>query len=272
MHNEARSTQRKLATSTGEVNFLLLLALTLSICPFQASSQTVEVTRTGQVITAPSDVAAPPPDAEITSSGLAMKVLKAGIGTVHPATNDCVSANFVAWKTDGSLFSTSTSMDNSEMLCLNAGIIGVSEALKEMVVEEKRRLWVPEDLTFREHHHHGQKRPEEEESPHKDLTFDLELLSIIKAPPTPSDVTQLRTTATRTSSGLAYHILKNATSSIHPSLKNKVMVHFSCWRADGVLFESTEMGNHPALVTLATAPAGWREALPLMAVGQKARF
>ena len=262
MHNEARSRQRKLATSTGEVNFLLLLALTLSICPFQASSQTVEVTRTGQVITAPSDVAAPPPDAEITSSGLAMKVLKAGIGTVHPATNDCVSANFVAWKTDGSLFSTSTSMDNSEMLCLNAGIIGVSEALKEMVVEEKRRLWVPEDLTFREHHHHGQRRPEDEEPPRGDLTFDVELLSIIKAPPTPADLAQPPASATRTSSGLAYQVLRDATGSVHPSLKDKVMVHFSCWKSDGTLFETTEMGNHPALVTLATAPAGWREAIP----------
>src|SRR5437764_11010637 len=217
MHNEARSTQRKLATSTGEVNFLLLLSLTLCICAYDASSQTVAVTRTGQVITAPSDVAAPPPDAEITSSGLAMKVLKAGIGTVHPATNDCVRANFVAWKTDGTLFSTSTSMDNSEILCLNAGIVGVSEALKEMVVGEKRRLWVPEDLTFREHHHHGQKRPEEEESPHKDLTFDLELLSIIPAPPTPADIGQPPATATRTPSGLAYQVLRNGTSSVHPS-------------------------------------------------------
>ena len=248
------------------------LVITAAVYASQGLAQTTQVTRTGQVITAPPDVAAPPRDAEAFPTGLATKVLKAGTGTEHPVANDCVTANFVAWKTDGSLFSTSTAMDNSEMLCLNAAIVGVAEALKEMVVGEKRRLWVPEDLTFREHHHHGQKRPEDEEPPRGDLTFDLELLSIIKAPPTPSDVTQLRTTATRTSSGLAYQILKNATSSIHPSLKNKVMVHFSCWRADGVLFESTEMGNHPALVTLATAPAGWREALPLMAVGQKARF
>jgi peptidylprolyl isomerase len=164
-------------------------------------------------------------------------------------------------------------MDNSETLCLNAGIVGVSEALKEMVAGEKRRLWVPEDLTFREHHHHGIKRPEDEEPPHKDLTFDLELLSIIKAPATPSDLAAPPASATKTSSGLAYQVLKNASSTTHhPSLNDKVMVHFSCWRADGTLFESTEMGNHPALVTLATAPAGWREALPLMAVGEKARF
>jgi len=237
-----------------------------------ALSQGAEITNTGHVITAPGDVAAPPVDAQTTPSGLAMKVLRAGSGTQHPVDNDCVRANFVAWKTDGTLFSTSTSMDNSEILCLNAGIVGVSEALKEMVVGEKRRLWVPEDLTFREHHHHGQKRPEDEESPHKDLTFDLELLSIIPAPPTPADLGQPPATATRTPSGLAYQVLKNGTSTVHPSLKDKVTVHFSCWRADGRLFESTEMGNHPALVTLATAPVAWREAIPLMVVGEKARF
>jgi len=276
MQTQLRSTRGKarLAINPRRMQFVTLFTLVFAtaICPHQASGQTTEVTRTGQVITAPPDVATPPRDAETTPSGLAMKVLRAGTGTEHPVANDCVTANFVAWTTDGSLFSTSTSMDNSELLCLNAAIIGVSEALKEMVVGEKRRLWVPEDLTFREHHHHGQKRPEDEVPPRGDLTFDLELLSIIKAPPTPADVTQPPATATRTSSGLAYQVVKSATSSVHPSLKDKVTVHFSCWRADGSLFESTEMGNHPALVTLATAPVGWREALPLMVVGQKARF
>ena len=237
-----------------------------------AASQTADLTSSGLAITAPPDVAAPPADAQTLPSGLAMKVLKTGNGTDRPIGNDCVRANFVAWKTDGTLFSTSTSMDNSELLCLNAAIVGVSEALQEMVVGEKRRLWVPEDLTFREHHHHGIKRPEDEEPPHKDLTFDLELLSIIKAPATPADLTSPPAGATKTTSGLAYQVLKAGNGSVHPSLKNKVMVHFSCWRTDGRLFETTEMGNHPALVTLATAPAGWREALPLMTVGEKTRF
>ena len=265
---------RNLAISRWHLQSIALtaLAFTTALFALQASAQTTEVTRTGQVITTPPDVAAPPRDAEATASGLAMKVLKGGTGTEHPVTNDCVTANFVAWKTDGNLFSTSSSMDNSEVLCLNAAIVGVSEALKEMVVGEKRRLWVPEDLTFREHHHHIQRRPEDEEPPHRDLTFDLELLSIMKAPPTPTDAGQPPATATRTPSGIAYQVLKNGTNAVHPTLRDKVMVHFSCWRADGTLFESTEMGNHPALVTLATAPVGWREAIPIMTVGEKARF
>lgn len=238
----------------------------------QNGSKTVEVTSTGRVITPPPDVAAPPPDAQITQSGMRMKVLKTGSGSEHAVANDCVTVSFIAWKTDGALFSTSTSMNDSDLVCLNDAIVGVSEAVKEMVVGEKRRLWIPEDMTFREGHHHSQRRPEDEEPPHKDLTFDLELLSILKAPQTPVDLKQPPATATRTPSSLAYQVLKSGTGNRRPSVSDKVTAHFSCWRSDGRLFESTLTGKHPALVTLATSLPGIREALSQMTVGEKARF
>jgi FKBP-type peptidyl-prolyl cis-trans isomerase/outer membrane protein assembly factor BamB len=230
-----------------------------------------EQVNTGVMI-APPDVAAPPADAQVTTSGLAMKVLKPGSDTDHPAVNDCVTVSFKAWRRDGTLFSTSTTMNDSDVLCLNAAIVGVSEALKEMTVGEKRRLWIPADLTFKADHHHGQKRPEDEEPPHKDLTFDLGLLSILKAPPTPGDLKQPPATAVRTPSGLAYQVLKSGTGTTHPSARSIVTVHFSAWQDDGRLFESTVLANHPALVHLATAPEGWRQALSSMVAGEKARF
>jgi len=232
----------------------------------------VEVTSTGRVIAPPADVAAHPADAQVTASGLAMKVLKAGNGTVHPVANDCVTVRFIAWKTDGALFSTSTTMNDSDVLCLNAAILGISEALKEMVVGERRRLWVPQDLTFHEGHHHVEKRPEDEEPPHKDLTFDLELLSILKAPPTPADLAQPPNGAARTASGLAYHILQNGTGKVHPSTTSTVRLNFSGWKSDGKMFETTVMANHPAVISVATAPQGWRDALCSMVVGEKTRF
>jgi peptidylprolyl isomerase len=237
----------------------------------ETGKKAVQVTSTGRVITPPPDVAAPPRDAEVTASGLAMKVLRSGSGTERPVANDCVTVRFVAWTTDGALFSTSTTMNDSDVICLNAAILGISEALEGMVVDEKRRLWIPEDLTFHEHHH-AQRRPEDEQPPRKDLTFDLELLSIQKAPPTPADLSQPPATAVRTSSGLAYEVLKDGTGTKHPSQTSTVSVHFSGWRDDGRLFESTVMANHPASVSIATAPKGWREALCSMAVGEKARF
>src|SRR5579885_2470973 len=62
----------------------------------QQSSGPTEVTRTGRVITAPPDVAAAPPDAQVMPSGLAMKVLEPGTGSEHPVSNDCVTVSFIA--------------------------------------------------------------------------------------------------------------------------------------------------------------------------------
>src|SRR5262249_6485704 len=89
----------------------------------QNGNQRAEVTNTGRVIMAPPDVAAPPADAQVTASGLAMKVLKPGSNTDHPAANDCVTVSFKAWKRDGTLFSTSTTMNDSDVLCLNAAVV-----------------------------------------------------------------------------------------------------------------------------------------------------
>jgi FKBP-type peptidyl-prolyl cis-trans isomerase len=238
----------------------------------KAGAQKTEITSTGLVITAPTDVAAPGPDAEMMPSGVAMKLLKPANGTEHPAANDCVTVSFIAWKTDGDLFSTSTTMNNADVICLRAAILGISEALTHMVVGQKSRVWIPEDLTFHEGHHHAQRRPEDEEPPHKDLTFDLELLSILKAPTTPIDLKQAPEGAVRTSSGLAFQILKNGTGDRHPLLTDTVLLHFSGWTSDGSLFESTVVGNHPASLRVGTAMAGLREALTHMVAGQKARF
>jgi peptidylprolyl isomerase len=236
-----------------------------------APTKKTDITSTGLIITTPSDVAAPGPEAEALPSGIAMKVLKPGTGAEHPAENDCVNVSFIAWKTDGNLFSTSTTMNNSDVICLRAAILGITEALSHMVVGQKSRVWIPEDLTFHEGHHHAQRRPEDEEPPHKDLTFDIELLSILKAPPTPADLKHPSEAAVRTSSGLAFQILKSGTSGRHPLLTDTVLLHFSGWTTDGTLFESTVIGNHPASLRVATAMAGLREALTHMAVGQKAR-
>jgi FKBP-type peptidyl-prolyl cis-trans isomerase len=252
--------------------FILVLSNTLAAQETSATAKPV-VTSTGLVITPPPDVAKPPADAEVLPSGLAMKVIKPGTGTEHPAANDCVTVSFIAWTPeDGALFSTSTTMNNSDLLCVSAAIVGVTEALKTMVVGEKRRLWVPEELTFHEGHHHVQRRPEDEEPPHKDLTFDLELLSILKAPETPTSLKQPPDDAAKTPSGLAFQVLKNGTGNQHPSPTSTVTAHLSCWRSNGKLFESTVIGKHPAQVRVGTAMAGLREALTRMVVGEKTRF
>lgn len=253
---------------------LIILAI-FSFSHFAHAQTTQEHTanpNTQPSLSAPPDVAAPPPDAQVTSSGMAQKVLKAGTGSDHPTANDCVRVTFTSWTRDGKLFATSTSMDSSEILCLNVALQGVYEALQTMVEGERRRLWLPSELTYKVGHHHVQKRPDDEDPPNADLTFDLELRAILKAPPTPDDLTAPPADAVKTPSGLVYKILKNGTGNVHPSVNDRVLLHFSGWTSKGRLFESTVIADHPALIRLATAMQAWREGLPHMVVGDKARF
>jgi peptidylprolyl isomerase len=191
------------------------------------------------LIPAPPDVNAPASDAQLTESRVTMKVLRPGTGIEHPAGNDCPILAFTAWKRDGTLFATSKSMGGSAVQCLSTAIMGVAETLKLMVVGEKRRIWVPADLTYVEGHHHAQKRPEDEKPPNLDLTFDLELVGVMKAPVTPTDLIASPEDAIKTPSGLAYKVLEPGTGAEHPSMKSHAKLHFSGWTSTGRLIETT---------------------------------
>ncbi len=220
----------------------------------------------------PEDVALPPADAIRTASGIQMKVLEPGAGTEHPVGDDCVVLRFTAWKRDGSLFSTSGLHGESTVQCLLTAIPGISEALKLMSVGEKRRIWVPAKLGVATHiAHHGTKHVHSEDPEKPDLTVDLQLVRIMKAPVPPRNLRVPPSTALKTPSGVAIEILKRGTGTQHPGLNSTVLLNYTGWTADGKLFETTIMSGHPAAFLLGTALPGWRDALPRMVVGEKAR-
>lgn len=222
---------------------------------------------------APPDVAAPSPGAQKRASGVAVKVLKPGRDKNHPDGNDCTKVVFSSWRRDGTLVSTSKSMGDSQIQCLSSTMPGVAEVLKEMAVGEKRRIWVPAHLTHAHVAHHGEKKLQEADEPeHMDLTIDLELVEIIKAPQTPADLKVPPKDAVKTPSGLAFKVLKKGNGTVHPTMKSRVTLHFSCWRSDGKLYETTVMTGHPAAFLVGTAIQGWREGLPAMVVGEKRRL
>jgi peptidylprolyl isomerase len=119
-------------------------------------------------IPAPSDVAAAPQDAVKTPSGLASKVLQAGTGTVHPTATSKVTVHYTGWTTDGKMFDSSVTRGESITFGLNQVIAGWTEGVQLMVVGEKRRLWIPENLAYK-----GQPG-----APAGMLVFDVELLAI----------------------------------------------------------------------------------------------
>ena len=122
----------------------------------------------GRDIPPPSDVAAPPPDAQKRPSGLASKVLTPGKGTRHPRPNSRVTVHYTGWTTDGKMFDSSVSRGTPATFGLNEVIAGWTEGVQMMVEGEKRRFWIPESLAYE-----GQSG-----APAGTLVFDVELIKI----------------------------------------------------------------------------------------------
>ena len=221
---------------------------------------------------APPDVSAPPADAQTTPSGVATKVLKAGQGDDHPDDNDCVTMVSRAWRRDGTLFSRSSLGDETVVQCLRPAMPGIAEALKLMVAGETRRIWLPADLTAPPVAHHGEKHMMEAKEPLVDLTLDVQLVQILHAPPTPSDLKQPPKGSIKLPSGVYMQVLKPGTGSLHPVMSSWITLDYTGWTSDGRLFESTVLAGHSRVIRLGMAIPGWQAALPSMVAGEKVRL
>ncbi|MCB9620805.1 MAG: FKBP-type peptidyl-prolyl cis-trans isomerase [Sandaracinus sp.] len=216
-------------------------------------------------IPAPSDVAAPPADAQRTESGLASKVLQPGSGTDHPDENDRVTVHYTGWTTDGNMFDSSVQRGRPATFPLNGVIAGWTEGVQLMVTGEKRRFWIPENLAYGG-------RPGR---PQGMLVFDVELISVQETPDPPAapeDVAAPPAGAERTESGLASRVLSRGTGSRHPAATDRVEVHYTGWTTDGRMFDSSVVRGQTATFPLNGVIAGWTEGVQLMVEGEKRRF
>lgn len=135
----------------------------------QATEQKTTMSATESNPTAtPSDVAAPPADAIKTASGLASKVLRPGDGAIKPSATSTVEVHYAGWTTDGKLFDSSYNRGKTISFPLNRVIPGWTEGVQLMVVGEKRRLWIPENLAY----------GGAPGAPKGMLVFDVELINI----------------------------------------------------------------------------------------------
>jgi len=205
----------------------------------------------------PADLTNPPADAEKAADGLVTKRLAAGTGSEHPTDEDLVRVRYTAWKADGTLIQQLKG-SQSIVLPVPKMVPGWGEAVKMMVVGERRRAWVPQPLN-------GGKLD-------LALLFDTELLEIIPRPVVPPDVAAPPADATTTSSGLAYKVLRSGSGERHPFRGSKVVVHYSGWTTDGRMFDSSVLRGTPAEFQLDQVIRGWTEGMQLMHVGEKTRF
>jgi peptidylprolyl isomerase len=214
--------------------------------------------------TPPPDVSAPPADAVKSQSGLASKVLTAGTGTGKPAATDIVTVHYTGWvAADGRMFDSSVARGNPTSFPLNRVMSGWRECVQLMTVGEKRRCWVPQDLAYR-----GQAG-----RPTGLVVFDIELIDTRRSPTIPPiDVKGPPDDAMRTSTGLAYKVLRPGTGTRRPAAWSRVVVHYTGWTTDGKMFDSSVARGAPATLDLDGVIPGWTEGVALMVEGERTQF
>ena len=233
---------------------LLSSSVVLLSASFASSAFSTQQT-TLKVIPPPSDVAAPPADATKQASGLSSKVIAPGTGSDHPTKDDLVTVDYTGWKADGTMFGK-----GKPATCpVGRVIAGFGEGVQLMVVGEKRRLWIPEDLAYK-----GQREPKGM------LVFDVELKGIPNRPP--AEVKSTPADAKKTPSGLAYKVLQQGVGGRHPKSSSQVTVNYTGWTTDGKMFDSSVVKGEPVTFPLDNVIAGWTEGLQLMVEGEKTRF
>ncbi|MBC7793186.1 MAG: FKBP-type peptidyl-prolyl cis-trans isomerase, partial [Clostridia bacterium] len=148
---------------------------------------------------------------------------------------------------------------------VNKVIKGWTEGLQLMVIGEKRRLWIPAEAAYGA-------TPRRPGAPAGPLTFDVELIEILRAPTAPADVAAAPKDAKKTASGLAYKVIQSGTGTRHPLASDTVEVHYTGWTTDGKMFDSSVMRGAPATFPLGNVIRGWTEGVQLMIEGEKTRF
>jgi FKBP-type peptidyl-prolyl cis-trans isomerase len=211
-------------------------------------------------IPAPSDVAAPPPDAAKTKNGLASEVLKPGTGVARPGKGDVATIDYSAWTTDGKMFDSSVVRGRPVSLPVKDMLPGLGEGVQLMQMGESRRLWIPQSLAYKG----------KQGKPQGTLVFDVTLVDI----PThaPADVKTPPADAQSTGSGLVYQVLRPGTGTHHPNIADVVTVQYTGWTPDGKMFDSSLTRGTPSTFPLDRVIPGWTEGMKLMVEGEKARF
>lgn len=90
--------------------------------------------------------------------------------------------------------------------------------------------------------------------------------------PAPPDVAAVPRDATRTPSGLASKVIAPGRGNRHPVATSRVEVHYTGWKLDGTMFDSSVQRGSPAQFGLDGVIRGWTEGVQLMVVGEKRRF
>ena len=88
----------------------------------------------------------------------------------------------------------------------------------------------------------------------------------------PSDVAAAPADAIKTASGLATKILVKGKGTEHPGKDDVVTIHYTGWKSDGSMFDSSVTRGKPSSFPVGRVIAGFSEGLQLMVPGEKRRL
>src|SRR5215471_5440110 len=93
--------------------------------------------------------------------------------------------------------------------------------------------------------------------------------SVAVAPP---DVKAPPADAQKTPSGLASKVIAPGKGTTHPGAADVVTVHYTGWKTDGTMFDSSVLRGKPSTFPLNRVIAGWTEGVQLMVEGEERRL
>jgi FKBP-type peptidyl-prolyl cis-trans isomerase len=99
----------------------------------------------------------------------------------------------------------------------------------------------------------------------------IEVPRLTRPVPAPPDVAAPPADAVTTASGLATKVLSPGTGTKKPAITDEVVVHYTGWTTNGVMFDSSFARGRASKFVLSRVIPGWGETVQMMVAGEKRR-
>lgn len=206
------------------------------------------------------ELAAVPADAERIGSGLAFKVLRAGLATEKPPLEKDIVAIFVIGRSpSGEVFQDSFAQGKPQRMQVKNTFPAWREAMRAMVPGEVRRWWFPAD----------QLPPNPKTGRREPAIFDVELVTVGRMPDPPRSVAAPDPRAKTLPSGAAVLVVNPGKGDQKLTRKDGAMVSFTIWSSDGRPINSSIAEGRPTLFPMEKVMPAFADCLEGMKVAEK---
>ena len=260
-----RSERSRKTNGPGEVLVTTVASFGAGAAPSTEFAYTAAQAPSSVAMPPPADVSTPPRDARRETCGSVSRLLAPGKGEQRPRDDDRVLLEYATFARSGRPLDSSVVHDDPVAESVRNLADGLPCVVKRMSVGESRRVWLP-----------ASSPASDQEEPRSvapvDLTVDITLRGLTRAPERPADYGAPPRAAQRTATGLRFQVLRRGSGALRPVGNSRVTIYHSGWTKNGVLFESSVLAGQPASYLSFELPAGLSEGIQLMHIGDKLRF